>query len=60
MFGAGTSPMMGGTSSIVKAPQEARGQVWAVEILSLSPEGGGSTGDFLRLQGELLLECCFI
>ena len=35
MFGAGTSPMMEGTSSIVKAPQEARGRVWVEEILSL-------------------------
>ena len=37
MFGAGTSPMMEGTSSILKAPQEARGRVWVEEILSVSP-----------------------
>ena len=37
MFGAGTSPMMEGTGSIVKAPQEARGRVWVEEILSVSP-----------------------
>ena len=35
MFGAGTSPMMEGTGSIVKAPQEARGRVRVAEILSL-------------------------
>ena len=37
MFGAGTSPMMQGTGSIVKAPQEARGRVLVAEILSVSP-----------------------